>query len=127
MKTSRGFILKNFNDDYGEKCSLQESSSCIPHIWLGVHTPAAKIMWKDAQALGLNLSKKSAESNECGWCDYPIPETVLLSSRMHLNQDQAKRLAQELLFFAENGYLEDNEIEFNVNDISEPVLIKIHK
>lgn len=113
MKTSRGFILKKFNDAYEEKCSLQESSACVPHIWLGVHTPAAKIMWKDAQALGLNLPKISPETNACGWCHYPIPETVFLNSRMHLNQEQAKRLAQELLFFAENGYLEDNEIEFD--------------
>lgn len=118
MKTSRGFILKKFTDAYEEKCSLQESSAYVPHIWLGVHTPTAKIMWKDAQALGLNLAKTSPESNECGWCNYPIPETVFLNSRMHLNQEQAKRLAQELLFFAENGYLEDNEIEFDSSDES---------
>lgn len=106
-KTIRGFKLFTFKDDYGEKCTLQESSSWMPHIWLGIHTPTANIKWNDAQKLGLDLPKKHHEAGEGGWCVYPIPAEVLLSSRMHLNQQQAYELAQELLYFAETGNLRD--------------------
>ena len=36
-RTARGFALNYFDDDYNEKCSLQESSNVEPHIWLGIH------------------------------------------------------------------------------------------
>lgn len=105
MKTVRGFEVVHFLDDYGVDCSLQESSSVDPHIWLGVHTPEIQIMYKDAVANGLNLKKKYPETNECGWCDFPIPKEALIASRMHLNRKQAKALAKRLNFFARHGYL----------------------
>lgn len=39
MKTKyigRGFYFATFKDRYGESCSIQESSSVVPSIWLGV-------------------------------------------------------------------------------------------
>lgn len=104
-KTIRGFGIIKFNDDYGEECSLQESSAVEPHIWLGVHNPYHKIMYKDAKKLGLDLKKEHEECNECGWCEYPIPEEVSVYSRMHLNRKQAKELAKELIRFARKGRL----------------------
>lgn len=101
--TPRGFGIIYFNDNYKNKCSLQESSSYEPHIWLGVHDINAKIQWKDAQKLGLNLQKENPECNEFGWCVYPIPSEVSFNSRMHLNQEQAKILGKKLLKFAETG------------------------
>lgn len=35
--TNRGFQKIIFKDSYNVNCSLQESSSVIPRIWLGVH------------------------------------------------------------------------------------------
>lgn len=32
------FKIKYFNDDYDKKCSIQESFSVEPHIWLGSDT-----------------------------------------------------------------------------------------
>lgn len=34
--TSRGFILKTFKDYYNGTVELQESSSVIPQVWLGL-------------------------------------------------------------------------------------------
>ena len=94
-----------FKDDYGKECSIQQSSSIVPHVWLGVHTPEISIMWKSAQALGLNLPKKYPETNEFGWCDYPIPRECFVASRMHLNREQAAVIAAKLLHFAATGTL----------------------
>ena len=107
MKTNRGFEVIIFKDGYEEECHLQESSACDPHIWLGIPRPELKIMYKDAIANGLNLKKECPETNEYGWCEFPIPEEVLIKSMMHLNQEQAKWLADKLNYFAETGYLEE--------------------
>ena len=38
-KTSRGFSVLTFYDDYNKECSLQKSSSIEDHIWLGIDDP----------------------------------------------------------------------------------------
>lgn len=38
--TSRGFLRGDFEDSYGQKCSLQESSADFNAIWLGVNIDA---------------------------------------------------------------------------------------
>lgn len=98
-KTQRGFEILDFEDDYNKKCSLQKSSSVEPHIWLGIDEIEAQIQWINAQKLGLNLQKKYPECNEYGWCDYPIPEEVMLTTRMHLTRKQALKLAKKLIKF----------------------------
>lgn len=109
MKTNRGFELNHFTDDYGVDCSLQESSSIEPHIWLGVHRPKIKIMYKDAVKNRMDLQKLHPETGESGWCDIPIPTEALIESRMHLNKKQAKELAEELLFFSRTGRLKEHK------------------
>ena len=101
MKTLRGFEVQHFLDDYGLDCSIQESSAVEPHLWFGVHRPFLKIEWWNAKKYGMEVAKES------GWYDYPIPDEVLIESRMHLNQEQAKDLAKKLMFFAKHGYLEE--------------------
>lgn len=103
MKTNRGFELQYFDDDYGAKCSIQESSAVEPHVWLGVHNPPHKVMWSSAGKYGIEIGEKA------GWYDYPIPEEVLVESRMHLNQKQARELARKLEFFSVCGYLPEEE------------------
>lgn len=103
MKTERGFEVQHFKDDHGTDCSIQDSSIDTPHIWLGVHEPEHLIMWKDAEKYGIKIHQKR------GWYPYPIPEEVLVKSRMHLNQKQARELAHKLLYFAEMGHLEEEQ------------------
>lgn len=98
--TSRGFSILKFNDDYNKECSLQKSSSVEPHIWLGIDGVEAQIQWIEAQKLGLNLKKQHEECNEYGWCDYPIPKEVMVTTRMHLTRKQALKLAKKLIKFA---------------------------
>ena len=105
MKTNRGFELQQFTDDYGAGCSIQESSSVVPHIWLGVDEPDIKIQWKDAVAAGIDVVKDDPGTNEYGWCTINLPHGTLVESRMHLNQEQAETLAKKLLYFAETGQL----------------------
>lgn len=85
--TNRGFRLLLFKDDYLEDCSLQDSSLVEPHVWLGVDQP------------------KMLKGNDL----VKLPEGMAVFSRMHLNQKQARQLAEELLYFAENGHLRDKE------------------
>ena len=98
-ENKRGFEILKFEDDYNTKCNLQRSSSVEPHIWLGIGENIAQIQWIDAQKLGLDLQKKYPETNEFGWCDYPIPKEVLLTNRMHLTRKQALALAKKLIKF----------------------------
>ena len=91
--TVRGFVINYFDDDYGEKCSLQQSNSVEPHIWLGIDNPRPIIMCTDASKLG--MERKATN----GWQDYEIPEEVLIHTRMHLTKRQARKLALKLLKF----------------------------
>ena len=85
--TNRGFGLLLFEDDYGEGCSLQDSSLVEPHIWLGIDKP--KMLKGD------NL--------------VDLPDGMVVFARMHLNRKQARQLADELLYFAENERLRGKE------------------
>ena len=92
-KTNRGFVIIHFNDDYDEKCSLQESSAVEPHIWLGISDPRPIIMCSNASKLGV---ERKADN---GWQDYEIPEEVFIHTRMHLTKKQSRKLAIKLLKF----------------------------
>lgn len=103
MKTERGFGRIEFIDDYGEKCSIQESSSVIERIWLGIDRVNPQIMKSDGQKLGLEMPKGEEVS---GWMPYPIPEQVVLSSRMHLNRSQVQNLVDKLQQWLDSGSLD---------------------
>jgi hypothetical protein len=65
-----------FNDYYGHACSLQKSSLAEePAIWLGLNEADPKILASEVKP------------GESGWIKYPIPDSVLLNTRMHLNRD----------------------------------------
>ncbi len=99
-KTERGFALGLFTDLYGTKCSIQKSSLATDDaIWLGVDNPEPKIMAKRAASLGI------VTDLTCGWVPYPIPEEVLLSTRMHLNKEQVTELIKTLQHFVDTGDL----------------------
>lgn len=86
--TNRGFGLYEFVDRCGSECSLQKSSSAIKEcIWLGV---------TDAKV-------QEFVPNGVGWRDVQLPKDALISSRMHLSQEQVKELLPILQKFAETG------------------------
>jgi hypothetical protein len=88
-QTERGFTIIRFKDRNGENCSLQASSiateSCI---WLGV---------KNAKPMVCVMGK--------GWKRVRFPKDTLFTTRMHLNQNQVKRLLPHLIQIAETGVL----------------------
>jgi len=100
--TSRGFSIIEFIDRYNAKCSLQKSSLATEDaIWLGVEDAKPQIMAHDA-------AKHNVETKETtGWVPYPIPEEVLLTTRMHLTQDMVNELLPYLISFVRTGDLEE--------------------
>lgn len=87
--TQRGFARVEFNDRNGEPCSLQESSLADEAaIWFGVNEPSPKIMQPGK-----------------GWVDWPLPEGVSCTTRMHLTRLQVRALLPMLQHFAETGEL----------------------
>jgi hypothetical protein len=108
-RNARGFSYKEFNDAYDHKCRLAQSSAIdfkaeggfenpgTSFVWLGIVDPQPKVMCSVAEKLGL---KKESDS---GWQDYPIPEDVLISTEMHLNRKQVKRLIKDLQKWLDTG------------------------
>lgn len=106
--TQRGFIKLLFKDSYDNLCSLQESSNAEDDfIWLGIENAEPLIMEQDAVKLGL-ISK---DKPTVGWVDYPIPEEVLLHTRMHLSKKQATILGLKLFHFGTSGDISERTSE----------------
>lgn len=86
--TNRGFELLQFYDYYDELCDIQRSSLATEDaIWLGIHNPNPRIMASKTPQGGV------------GWVEYPVPDDVLISTRMHLTRKQCVDLAYKLLKF----------------------------
>lgn len=91
-QTERGFDYSEFTDSYGEKCSLQMSSSAMePKIWLGIDKPSLTVF----------------EENMGKYVNTPMPKTFMVSSRMHLTMDMVKQLLPALQRFAETGEISE--------------------
>lgn len=109
--TTRRFPLVEFKDLYGAKCSIQLSSLATDNaIWIGVDEADPKIMARDANKLGLYHLLNEGPERLNGWVDYPLHEEVLLTTRMHLNQEQVKALLPILKYFAEHGEFPTQEM-----------------
>lgn len=102
--TGRGFAITKFQDRNDIGCSLQKSSIATEDcIWLGVDDAQPVIMARDAIRLGLKPVEGGEKDN--GWVPFPVPQEVLMHTRMHLTRQQAKELAEALTYFADNGEL----------------------
>lgn len=101
--TERGFGIVKFQDAYGYKCSLQESSCSEKRLWFGVSGSGAtaKILAPDARALGIPTDQY------LGWIPYHIPKEVLIHDRMLLSREQVKELLPLLRYFVKTGRLPD--------------------
>ncbi len=86
--TDRGFPIILFEDEYGERCSLQISSLIGDQVfcWFGVTSPTIQVM----------------ESGK-GWQPVKLPVGAVVSSRMHISQEQVRQLLPHLQAFAESG------------------------
>lgn len=99
-KTERGFDAIEFSDCYGAKCSLQKSSLALQDaVWLGVDDAEPKVLALDARAHGVTTHATN------GWVEYPIPDAVLLNTRMHLTREQVATLLPALQHFVDTGDL----------------------
>lgn len=97
-KTNRGFDLLEFKDLYHAPCTIQKSSLATDDaIWFGIIDVQPQVMAINAAKVGVNTTEST------GWVPYPIPEEVLLSSRMHLNRSQVKELLPILKHFVQTG------------------------
>lgn len=110
---SRGFQVLAFPDANGQKCTLQQSSAIrecedleavdLPGrsaIWLGCDTAEPKILASHAAEHGIKTEEKE------GWVSYPIPDEVLMSTRMHLTRPQVYALVRHLTRWLETGNLD---------------------
>ena len=96
--TGRGFALLEFSDLYGARCNVQLSSLVEPEaIWLGVESAEPQIMASQAAAFGVDTRETD------GWVPYPIPDQVMLTTRMHLSRQQVAALIPILQRFAATG------------------------
>lgn len=116
--TGRGFPRVAFLDEYGEECSIQESSRAVFEdddgnvsdplgwIWLGIDDAKPQIMKSKAKALGLELPPGEVS----GWMPFPVPDDVLMTTRMHLNETQVRGLIARLTLWLETGSLSPNTL-----------------
>ena len=92
-KTNRGFSIFNFKDSYGHMCSIQKSSSASePRIWLGLDKIDG---FANVDNRTVNMDNKIVKVT--------LPESVVANARMHLNQEQVKKLLPILQEFADTG------------------------
>jgi uncharacterized protein with von Willebrand factor type A (vWA) domain len=81
------FKIINFKDTLNRNCSIQESSlASEPNLWIG-----------------LEDTKPLVNRNGTEWQEYEIPDGVLLTQRMELNQQQIKEILPFLKKFARTG------------------------
>ena len=92
---NRGFLVAEFTDQNGVKCSLQESSLATEAcVWLGCNEIGLKkfIPYKGWENVEL-------EQND------PHGVTHIANTRMHLTQEMVRNLLPALQHFAETGEL----------------------
>ncbi len=89
--TPRGFQIAEFTDSYGNKCSIQKSSSATRDcIWIGIDSPKLTVFEDDSKGKYITTQ---------------MPSNFDVDSRMHLTIDQVKMLLPILQTFVETGEL----------------------
>ena len=104
----RGFPQVIFHDAHGCECSVQCSSAIddsqrgmenpgTSFLWIGVNDPDPRIMASKAVSLGIHTAEVA------GWIPFPVPDCVLMSTRMHLNREQVSGLIVRLREWLDTG------------------------
>lgn len=98
LRDCRGFKVIEFHDYYDAHCTVQQSSLADDEcVWVGRSCADPKILASKAGANGVQTDETT------GWVPFPVPEDVLLHTRMHLTRQQAGELADVLKWFSETG------------------------
>jgi hypothetical protein len=87
-KTERGFTIIHFKDSYKNDCSIQNSSSVIDSIWLGVDNPKLTVF--EDESMGKYIVTD-------------MPKTFSVYSRMHLTKETVAALLPILQKFVNTG------------------------
>ncbi len=104
-KTSHGFEIVKFKEANGEECSIQQSSAAEDDfIWLGIVDANPQVLASQAHKFGVQTSETT------GWVKYPVPEDVLMSTRMHLNRVQVENLISVLTCWLNSGSFHDPDL-----------------
>ena len=103
-KTQRGFSLIEFVDDYGEKCSLQKSSSALEDkIWLGIDDAKIKEFCPYPREIDEAWIEIPQEEIEAKLKHLPQNKIYYKNQRMHLTRKQVAELLPHLQKFVETG------------------------
>lgn len=103
-KSNRGFNIGLFKDLNGEACSIQESSLATEEaIWIGINNANPQIM--SSTAIKMGLRERTFDENDNGFVPYPIPDEVIMSTRMHLTREMVADLLPILSHFVQTGEL----------------------
>lgn len=113
-KTPRGFDSVEFVDRNDNPCHIACSSAIdgtqrglenpgTSFLWIGTMDANPQVMCSNAAAVGL------VPASDVGWQPYPIPEQVLLQTRMHLSREQVEGLIDRLLQWLATGRFSNPE------------------
>lgn len=96
----------SFEDTHGVACSIQDSSSVEPHIWLGIDVPEVSILSQKMKGMRpARLVPCDGATETIGWHRYEFDKEVFVHGRMHLDRKMARKLAKMLNYFSKNGRL----------------------
>ena len=112
-RSNRGFGVVSFTDRSGVECSVQASSAIdfddrrgigLYHpgssmLYIGPDEANPRIMARDAARLGIETT------TDVGWIPYPVPDDVLMTTRMHLTRPQVRALIKRLNMWLKTGEL----------------------
>jgi hypothetical protein len=118
-KTSWGYGYLQFTDADGTPCSLQESFSAIPHVWLGPKVKSLRVGDADVllhtvhEALVRDMDARDAL---LGFVPPPHPAAICeergslcVLDRMHLSRKGVAALLQHLRAFLDTGSLDQQQ------------------
>jgi len=110
-QTHRGFDVIHFDDGNGERCSVQ-CSSAIDDTEQGLNQPGSSFLWIGPDDANPKIMASKAAMHgvkttaTTGWVPYPVPDEVLMNTRMHLHREHVQELVQVLNRWLESGTLD---------------------
>lgn len=107
-KTERGFETRDMKDYDGRLFRLTESSFADAEcVWLSPESSVVALA-RDAEAVQCHFNGLKLDRGDgTGWIDIPIPDEVSVHSDILLDRCMAKRLSEELAYFAKHGRMRE--------------------
>lgn len=103
-ENARGFEIAEFVDTHGVGCSIQQSSAIGPEgtasfLWIGPNQANPRIMASQAAKHGVETTEIT------GWVPFPVPDGVLMNTRMHVDRKQVEDIVAHLMTWLRTGSL----------------------